>query len=92
MASPSSDSASNDTPEFLLAEAREQLRQLEAALPESLDGYILSPKSKLPFLHTQTGQERRWPVSCSHQKAEGNLVAVTRKPGPRHHPTGYLAA
>jgi len=49
MASPSSESASNNTPELLLAEAREQLRQLEAALPDGVDGYGLSQRCKLPF-------------------------------------------
>jgi len=49
MSATSSDSATNGTPESLLAEVREHLCQLEAALPKSVDGYGLSPKSKLPF-------------------------------------------
>jgi hypothetical protein len=47
-----SEPGAEETAEALLTEANARLGLLEANLPGSVDGFAISPKSKLPFLAT----------------------------------------
>jgi hypothetical protein len=81
-----SEPGEGEAAEALLTEANARLSLLEANLPESVDGFAISPKSKLPFkalwyrdaLLWRTTQMGRSAAECFERNKLASAVLLTR--------------